>query len=74
MKITRRSMAGLMAALAAGRAAPVRAQAPPQPAAPPKPTADQDLSAARQDVQLAARQVAQVPLPRSTEPAFRFRA
>jgi hypothetical protein len=65
MKMTRRTLAGLMAtpALFTGRA---RAQAPPSPAAEP--------NAARADFQSAARQLDRVKLPRSVEPAARFEA
>ena len=68
MTVTRRKMAVLLAAAATQ----VTAQAPPP--APPKPTADQDLADARLNLRGAALQLARVPLPMSTEPAFRFRA
>ncbi len=35
---------------------------------------DRDVEAARQDLKDDARRIARVNLPRSTEPAFRFRA
>jgi hypothetical protein len=68
MKMTRRTLAGLMAtpALFTGRA---QAQAPPSPQSPPA-----ESTAARADFQSAARQLDRVKLARSVEPATRFEA
>ncbi len=65
MKMTRRTLAGLMAtpALFTG---PAPAQAPPLPTAEP--------NGARADFQSAARQLDRVKLARSVEPATRFEA
>jgi hypothetical protein len=47
------------------------AQAPPPPA---QPADSPELQSARTDLQDSVRRIARVKLPRSTEPAFRFRA
>jgi len=71
MRVNRRnSMRILAGAVAAPAALPlqVNAQRPPQAAS------DRDTQAARQDLKEEAQRIARVNLPRSTEPAFRFRA
>lgn len=66
-KLGRRAFAKTLAAAGATLAAP---EAPAQ-----TPSAgDAELRAARQGQTQAARQIAQVPLPRTVEPAFRFKA
>jgi polyisoprenoid-binding protein YceI len=65
MKMTRRKLAGFMAAPAL-LSGPAAAQAPAP--APP------DASRASTEFQNAARQLATVKLPRSVEPAARFEA
>jgi hypothetical protein len=57
--------------LAAGTAALVLSEADGQV---PQSSADADLRAARQSREQDSREIAQVPLPRSIEPAFRFKA
>jgi hypothetical protein len=71
-KIGRRALARMLAATAVGATAPsVSAQAPAQtPAAP----VDPFLQRARQDQMDDVRQIAKIPLPGTTEPAFRFKA
>jgi hypothetical protein len=67
MKVSRRGLVQVLAAVAAG--APAKAQAPPG-AVPP--TADAELEGARQYSRVAASLVRRVPLPMSTEPAMKF--
>jgi hypothetical protein len=65
MKMTRRSLAGIIAApimLSESGQAQAPAAAPPEP------------NAARTDFQTAARQISALKLPRSVEPATRFEA
>jgi hypothetical protein len=66
-KIGRRALARKLAVAATAAAAV--SEAPAQ-----SPAADAELRAARQDQMQAARAIAQVPLPGTTEPAFRFKA
>jgi hypothetical protein len=69
--INRRAVARMLAATAAGAAAPsVSAQAPAQSAAP----VDPFLRQAREDRLEDARQITKIPLPHTTEPAFHFKA
>jgi hypothetical protein len=70
MDVTRRAVGRILAATAIISSG-VAAQAPP-PAA--SPNADADLNAARALMRSDAQRLAQVRLPMSTEPAFRFRA
>jgi len=75
MKMTRRTLAGLIAvpALFSEKAAvPVKAQVQAQ--APPPAPAESAVNAARTDFQSAARQMARVKLPRIVEPVTRFEA
>jgi len=67
MKVTRRTLAKTIAAAAA---APVALRAQTQPAAP---ETEETLSA-RVTLRANLDQLAKVKLPRSTEPAFRFKA
>jgi hypothetical protein len=64
MKVTRRSLAGILAAPAL-MSKEAAAQAP---------AATPELNSAKTDFQSAARQIAEVKLPRSVEPATRFEA
>jgi hypothetical protein len=64
MDVTRRKLATMIAAAAAANTA--AAQTPP--------AADEDLKAAHEALQSNAQQLAKVPLPMATEPAFRFKA
>ena len=64
MKVTRRTLARMLAATAAVNGA--AAQTPS--------TEDEDLKAAHEQLQTNAQQLAKVPLPMATEPAFRFKA
>ena len=73
MKVTRRSLAGMLAAAAAGTAAAQATKQNPAAPAKPKPDATQDLESARQDLRNNALQISRIALPMSTEPAFRFR-
>jgi hypothetical protein len=66
MKVTRRALGRILAATAA-----VPLQAVPQA---PSPDADEELKAARDRLRNQAVQLARVPLPKTTEPAFRFKA
>ncbi len=66
MKVTRRALGRILAATAA-----VPLQAAPQAASP---DADEELKAARDRFRNQAAQLARVPLPKTTEPAFRFKA
>ena len=66
MKPTRRELAALLSTTAIAAAAP---QAQPHPSTPPE-----ELQAARERLQAAAAQLAQLPLPMATEPAFQFKA
>jgi hypothetical protein len=66
-KIGRRAFAKTLATTAGAALASTEAAAQ-------TPSADTDLRAARQDRIQAAREIAQVALPRSVEPAFRFKA
>jgi hypothetical protein len=69
MKLTRRMSARLLAGAVAGTSAMLAQTTPSQSRAP----ADPDLQAARNDLFDNARRIAQVKLPRITEPAFKFR-
>jgi hypothetical protein len=64
VKVTRRSIARMLAAAAAV----------PQTATPQTPSADADLDAARAQMKTSAQQIAKVKLPTATEPAFHFKA
>jgi hypothetical protein len=68
MKLNRRASVRILAAAAA---TPVLVA---QTLAPPAQTASPELQSARNGLQENARRIARVKLPRSTEPAFRFRA
>jgi hypothetical protein len=70
MKITRRTLARMLAATAAVSGA--EAQTPSQ--ASPSNGIDEDATAARELLQSNARDIAKVTLPMATEPAFRFKA
>jgi hypothetical protein len=71
MRLSRRTAVGMLAGVAAGVAPP---QAPAQSATPAAPSKlSGDLAAAREGLQDAARRIATVKLPHSTEPAFQFR-
>jgi len=71
LKIGRRGLARMLAATAAGAtASSVSAQGPAQAAAQPDPF----LRQAREGLLDDARRIALVPLPRTTEPAYRFKA
>ena len=75
MRINRRSLVGILASAAAGQAVPAQAPTAPARAQPAKgAAADADLQAAREELKSATQRIAQVKLPRSVEPAFRFRA
>jgi len=66
VSLDRRAFAKTLATTAAGlTVTDAPAQTPP---------ADAELRAARQARQQDSREIAQVPLPRSVEPAFRFKA
>jgi hypothetical protein len=64
MKVTRRSLARMLAVAAAA----------PQTAGSQTPPADADLDSAREQLKSNAQQVAKVKLPMPTEPAFHFKA
>jgi hypothetical protein len=64
MDVTRRTFAQILAATAAVDEA--AAQAPP--------SEDEDLRAAHEQARNFSQQLAKFPLPRATEPAFRFEA
>jgi hypothetical protein len=66
MKMTRRTLAGVIAAPAIFRGPIVKAQTPV--------TSGAERNGARAGFQDAARQLAAVKLPRSVEPASRFEA
>jgi hypothetical protein len=66
MKVTRRALGRILAATAA-----VPLQAAPQG---PSPDADEELKAARERLRNQAAQIARVPLLKTVEPAFRFKA
>jgi hypothetical protein len=75
MKMTRRTLAGLIAAPALFSdkgAVPVKAQAQARTTAPAP--AESAVNAAHADFQSAARQLARVKLPRIVEPVTRFEA
>ena len=72
MRVTRRKLARILTAGAAAAAVQAAPQAPPPPSA--QPSSDDDLRSARADLRSNAVRIAQVKLPMSTEPAFRFRA
>jgi hypothetical protein len=73
MKIDRRRTIGILAL--AGTVLPlVEAQTPTQAAPAQPPSASADLQSARDDLRTDAQRIATVKLPRSTEPAFHFRA
>jgi hypothetical protein len=65
-KITRRSLAGVVAG------ASLLAQSPAVPPIPSTP--EEELTAARNGLKANADQLAKVPLPMSTEPAAHFKA
>jgi len=69
MKITRRMSARLLAGAVAGTSG-VLAQTTPSQL---RTSSDPGLQAARNDLLDNAQRIAQVKLPRSTEPAFKFR-
>lgn len=66
MDVSRRKAAQTLAALAA-----IQFDAVAQT---PAADSDADLKAARDQLRANAEQIAKVPLPMATEPAFRFRA
>jgi hypothetical protein len=65
MRISRRKLL-LAAAVSASVQAPAQAPSTPQP--------DADLEAARSEQRLRSQNIARVPLPMTTEPAFQFKA
>ena len=69
-EVTRRKLAGIIAASAA--AVRSAAQAPQPPALPTNP--EEELVAARQQARRFAEQISRVKLPIETEPAAHFRA
>lgn len=69
MKINRRTTVGMLAAIAAS---PRLAEA--QTPAPQRADSVQELESARDDLRQLARRIAAIPLPRTVEPAFHFRA
>jgi hypothetical protein len=75
MDITRRTLARVFAATAAAPAlVPVDAAAAPAPPQGAPAGAEADLNTAREMMRSDARRLAQVHVPMSTEPAFRFKA
>jgi hypothetical protein len=66
MKVTRRKLAGMIAAGATVASAPAQ-----QPASSGN---DDDLRSAREQMRGNALQIAKVTLPMATEPAFQFKA
>jgi hypothetical protein len=64
MKVTRRSIARMLAAAAAV----------PQSATSQTPSPDADLDSAREQLKTNAHQIAKVKLPMAIEPAFHFKA
>ena len=66
MRVTRRKLAQILTAAAAVTTT--------LEAAPQAPSADEDLRSARADLRSNALRIAQVKLPMSAEPAFRFKA
>jgi hypothetical protein len=68
MRVTRRKLAQILTAAAAATAT---VEALPQT---PAPAADEELRSARADLRANALRIAQVKLPMSAEPAFRFKA
>ena len=64
MKVTRRSIARMLAAAAAV----------PQAASAQTTSPDADLDSAREQMKASAQQIAKVKLPMPTEPAFHFKA
>jgi hypothetical protein len=66
MRVTRRKLAQILTAAAAATTT--------LDAAPQAPSADEDLRSARADLRSNALRIAQVKLPMSAEPAFRFKA
>ena len=69
MKVNRRTSFRILAAAAAGS----RLAAAQTPQAAPK-SADQLLQSAREELRDDAKRIAAIALPRTTEPAFLFRA
>jgi hypothetical protein len=65
MKVTRRTLARMLAFTAA---VPLEAVAQT-----PAPQADEALKIAREELGTFSKQLAKVPLPMTTEPAFRFK-
>ena len=68
MKVTRRKLAGIIAAAAAGAAGPAAGQNPPQP------SPEAELESARAQMRAAGQRMNQVKLPMTAEPAFQFKA
>jgi hypothetical protein len=66
MQVTRRSLARILAATAA---VPLQAMAQT-----PSPDSDDELKMARDRMRNDAALLARFPLPKTTEPAFRFKA
>ena len=66
MKVNRRTSVRILAGAAAASRVALAQPAAPQPA--------KQLETARGDLRDAAQRIARVKLPRTTEPAFRFRA
>ncbi len=62
MKVTRRSLAGMLAAVAVPQAAEAQAES------------NQDLESAREQMKKNAELIAKVKLPMATEPACHFKA
>ena len=73
MKVTRRTLARILAATAV---VPAAAVAPAAVAAqiPSSADSDEDMKAVREQMRNNAQQLAKVALPMATEPAFRFKA
>ena len=69
MKLNRRASVRILAAVAASPVGLAQAPAPST-----RTSADAELQSARNELQDNAQRIAGVKLPRSTEPAFHFRA
>ena len=76
MKLTRRKLAGVLAAVPAAGvlASQASAQTTAQTAAPPGAEADEETTHARETLRSNLEQIAKVKLNRAVEPAFRFKA
>jgi hypothetical protein len=71
MKVTRRTLARILAATAAVPLRAVPLAAVPQT---PPPDSDEELKNARDRMRNDAALLGRFPLPKATEPAFRFKA